>query len=398
MLVLACLVFVLVLIPIPAKSQDTKSRYDIMLQSLLEKVKSKDPSFRNDKVASGAFRELRFAYTETPQYNPYDGIKAKTGEAMLTAINKQEYKKAIEYAEKILREDYVDIDAHIAASTAYRAIGNQDKADYHGAFAHMLFLSMLEGGNGNEPETAIEVISVDEEDSFLNISGLKEKSQTVLQNNGHYYGKMIVLDPVSGKTFEMYFCLDKPFNWLQHSFNEPVSDNTEGKLSQAIREARSNSNSIPMEWAPSLPVPTGGKQGHEFKVLFYPLSGRQADHRIYAPQAEVTLDTITGLAKGGRWSQEPKKVISSKRWPDEISGLSMDEFVQLRDQLYGATEEVALIYANKRKITPADRVKLQEYGKLFAKIAEPALRPYYYELNPDFWVWLRDCGAPSINR
>ena len=215
--VLACLVFILGSIPICATSQDTKSKYDILLQSLIEKVKSKDPSLGDTKVASQAFKELRFAYTETPQYKPYGGIKAETGEAMLTAVSNKEYKKALEYAEKILKEDYVDIDAHVVASTAYRKTGNQERADYHEAIANILFLSMLDGGNGDKPETAIEVISTDEEYSFLNISGLKERSQAALQSNGHNYDKLTVVDPVSGKTFEMYFCIDKPVNWLRNS-------------------------------------------------------------------------------------------------------------------------------------------------------------------------------------
>ena len=67
--VIACIVSILVLIPNHALPQDTKSKYDIMLQSLLERVKSKDPSLGDEKVASRvsrAFKELRFAYTETP--------------------------------------------------------------------------------------------------------------------------------------------------------------------------------------------------------------------------------------------------------------------------------------------------------------------------------------------
>lgn len=217
---LACLVFILVLIPNHAIPQDAKSKYDIMLQSLLERVKSKDPSLGDEKIASKAFKELRYAYTETPQYNLYGGIKAKIGGNMLTAVNNKEYKKALECAEKILKEDYVDIDAHMVASTAFREMGNQEKAGYHQIIFSMLFLSMLHDRHGDKPETAIEVISTDEEYSFLNFSGLKVKSQALLQANGHNYDRLTVVDPVSSKTFEMYFCIDKPFNWFQKSLKK----------------------------------------------------------------------------------------------------------------------------------------------------------------------------------
>ena len=218
--VIACIVFILVLIPNHALSQDTKSKYDIMLQSLLERVKSKDPSLGDVKVASKAFKELRYAYTETSQYNPYGGIKAKIGGNMLAAVNNKEYKNALEYAEKILKEDYVDIDAHLVASTAYMEAGNQEKSDYHWVIVSMLFLSMSDGGNGDKPETAIEVISVDEEYSVLKLAGLKKRYQALLQINGHNYDRLTVVDPVSSKTFEMYFCIDKPLNWYQNSLKK----------------------------------------------------------------------------------------------------------------------------------------------------------------------------------
>jgi hypothetical protein len=191
-----------------------------MLQSLLERVKSKDPSLGDEKVASKAFKELRFAYTETPQYNPYGGVKTKIGGNMLTAVNNKEYKKALEYAEKILKENYVDIDAHMVASTAYREMGNQEKADYHQAIFSLLFLSMLHDRHGDKLETAIEVISTDEEYSFLNFSGLKTRHQALLQANGHNYDRLTVVDPVSSKTSEIYFCIDRQFNWFRNSLKK----------------------------------------------------------------------------------------------------------------------------------------------------------------------------------
>ena len=124
---------------------------------------------------------------------------------MLSAVINKEYKKALEYAENILKEDYVDIDAHMVASTAYKEMENQEKADYHQAIFSMLFLSMLDGGNGNKLETAIEVISVDEEYSFLNLSGLEKRSRALLQANGHNYDRLTVVDPVSNKTSDIYF-------------------------------------------------------------------------------------------------------------------------------------------------------------------------------------------------
>lgn len=209
MAVLVGLVFLS--IPICALSQNGESRYDI----LLDKVKNKKVS-----VESMEFKELRFAYAETPQYNPYGGIKVEVGEAMMTAFNNKEYTKAIESAEKILKENYVDIDAHLVASTAYRFTGNQEKADYHRYVVSGLMNSLVNGNHGEKPETAIDVISTDEEYALLNMAGLRMNLQAELRVNGHDYDKLTVVDSASGNTFEMYFCIDKPYQWLQNSFKK----------------------------------------------------------------------------------------------------------------------------------------------------------------------------------
>ncbi|MGA3174489.1 MAG: DUF4919 domain-containing protein [Syntrophorhabdales bacterium] len=198
------------------------TKYDILLESLLKRVQSKDPSLGDKGAASKAFKELRFAYAETPQYNPYGGVKVEVSPVMWEAVKNKKYEEALQCAEKILKENFVDIDAHMVASTACRKTGNQEKADYHAVIVNSLILSILEdGGDGSKPETAMEVISTDEEYSILNYAGLRAGSQAVLQTNGHYYDKFTTVDRASGKTFEIYFCIDKPYTRLQSSFKTP---------------------------------------------------------------------------------------------------------------------------------------------------------------------------------
>lgn len=203
-------------------AKDARTKYDILLESLLQRVKGKDSALGDTKALSKAFRELRFAYAETPQYNPYGGIKAEVKSVMLEAVHNNEYNQALQYAEKILKENFVDIDAHFVASKAYGKTGNKEKADYHWAIVRLLIQSILGDGDGDKPETAMEVISVDEEYIILSVKGLRSISYTTVQANGHNYDKHTVVDSVSGKTSEVYFRIDKPFNWLQDSLKKPI--------------------------------------------------------------------------------------------------------------------------------------------------------------------------------
>jgi hypothetical protein len=63
---------------------------------------------------------------------------------------------------------------------------------------------MLSDGDGEKTETAIDIISTDEEYVILNFSGLRASSQADLQDNGHNCDKLIVVDPVYGKKMGMY--------------------------------------------------------------------------------------------------------------------------------------------------------------------------------------------------
>jgi hypothetical protein len=190
------------------KARDAGGTYDILLESLLRRLENKDSSLGDAKKASRTFKELRFAYARTPHYNPYGGIKAELGPAMREAVKNGKCNEALHYAEKILKEDFVDIDAHIAASAVYRKTGNQEKADYHLAIAGSLVRSILDGGKGDKPQTAIEVISTDEEYTALRFSGLRATSQALLQVDGHNYDRLTVVDPATGKSFDRYFCID----------------------------------------------------------------------------------------------------------------------------------------------------------------------------------------------
>jgi hypothetical protein len=203
-------------------AKDIRTKYDILLESLLQRVKGKGSELGDTTALSKAFRELRFAYAETSQYNPYTGIRAEVGPVMWEAYNNNEYNQALQYAEKILKENFVDIDAHFIAYQAYLKTGNQEKAEYHSAIARLLIDSILGDGDGNKPETAMEVISVDEEYIILAVKGLRRISYNTLQANGHNYDKLTAVDSESGKTFEMYFCIDKPYNWLQDSSKKPI--------------------------------------------------------------------------------------------------------------------------------------------------------------------------------
>jgi hypothetical protein len=155
---------------------------------------------------------------------------------------------------------------------------------------------------------------------------------------------------------------------------------------------------IPMEWPPSLPVPTGAGAGREFKVFFYPLGRPGAPDFVLAPRGESVFNSETGHVSSCRRLEGQPQGLSDKRWPAGIGKLTIDEFILKQDRLYAASQEVAGLYAAKGVTTNETRAILRTYGGQFLEMAEPALRSYYYRLNPDFWQWLKDAGAPTLEK
>lgn len=176
-------------------------------EDLLASVKNVDPAVN--------FQALRFAYTQTPQYNPYRPSVPLAD--MLAALNNKNYAKAIELAEKVLTDNYVTIKAHLVCLAAYRELGDTEKAKYHLFVSRGLLNSLTQSGDGKSPETAYAVISVEEEYDLLYYLGLKMQSQALVHIKDHHYDKLQVNDPRTNTAFALYFCVDRPWNWLQHN-------------------------------------------------------------------------------------------------------------------------------------------------------------------------------------
>ena len=153
---------------------------------------------------------------------------------------------------------------------------------------------------------------------------------------------------------------------------------------------------IPLEWPASWPVPTGKGGGREFKVFFYPIGGGRGEFKLSAPLGEAVFDADSGKPSQCRRLPGALTVLSQERWGAKAEAMSMKEFEARSVDLYAASEEMGKLYGAKAPLSAAQREKAEAYGRLFQDLVEPALRPYYQALNPDFWKWLAENGAPAL--
>ncbi len=165
------------------------------------------------------FKELRLAYTETPEYNPYGGDR-DTRQKMFALLQAKQFDQAVESAEKILATDFVEINAHFVAYVANRELGRADKATFHKFMFDGLIESIKGSGDGRSLETAFVVISTDEEYVLFNFLGLRPAEQSLMTRNGHSFDRMTANNPKTNETVVYFFNIDKPFNWLGQSLKK----------------------------------------------------------------------------------------------------------------------------------------------------------------------------------
>jgi hypothetical protein len=203
-----CLSLLLVAVSINAQSQETnKPKYE----ALLERVKAGDTTV--------SFKDLRMAYTESQGYAPYGG-DSEGRKSMLAALNDKSNDKALEHAGTILKQNYVDITAHLVSSVAYNELKNSERAKYHRGIADGLIQSILKSGDGKSLETAYVVIATDEEYTLFNALGLRAVSQSLVHDKGHSYDKMDAIDRKTNQTTTFYFNVDIPLDFLGKSLKK----------------------------------------------------------------------------------------------------------------------------------------------------------------------------------
>ena len=193
-------VVLLVVTTLAAYCQEEKKPSEYAV--LLARVKNGDLSID--------FRQLRFSYMESPErHQAKDTDEQK--KAMFETLKKKDYAKALQNADVVLENEFVDLDAHRVKQIACQELHDEQKASFHEAVARGLLRSILDSGDGKSPATAYVVISVHEEYIVLQVLGLRPSGQSVVHLNGHSYDLLETKQKDSGAGVKLYFNVDIPF-------------------------------------------------------------------------------------------------------------------------------------------------------------------------------------------
>jgi hypothetical protein len=95
------------------------------------------------------------------------------------------------------------------ASSAYKKLGNPDKAKFHHEVASAFLRSIFASGDGKSKETAFQVAAVAEEYVVVMVTGLpRTGGQSLIAGKPHSYDLLTREDQKSGNKIELYFNID----------------------------------------------------------------------------------------------------------------------------------------------------------------------------------------------
>jgi len=170
------------------------------------------------------FQALRFAYSESPQYSPYDRTVRELRDSAFVALEAGEPQKALQFSKVILETNYVYPSAHLASMLAYEVLGDSARAAYHQYVAWGLVESIAQSGSGRSTDEALVVIAVDEEFAYLASRGLQRMSQSLLKVGGVPYDHLVVKPADADTSFSLYFDISRPWRWLEAKVKDPESE------------------------------------------------------------------------------------------------------------------------------------------------------------------------------
>ncbi len=151
------------------------------------------------------WQALRFAYAETPNFDPLGAVTSSKRKKMFAAYKARDYATALAEAQHILDENYTDIAAHMISDFAYHYLGDDTRARQQGDIVVALLRSI--GTGGHTPATALTVISVTEEYDFLHYLKYEPRQQSLISEGGHAYDMFHV--ERDQQSYVFYFLIDR---------------------------------------------------------------------------------------------------------------------------------------------------------------------------------------------
>jgi hypothetical protein len=175
------------------------SAYETLLQQAYEDIEHAD------------FDALRQAYTQRPDYRPYErsGIMLE----LRPLIEAQEWQAAVTMGEQELLKDALFIELHTLLAFLQHQLGRTPQEQWHLRFVQGLLHSVFNSGNGISPATAFRVVHFRETYDVLRALKCRFRGQALIHEDGKAFDRMDVTLP-DGREMALFFDISQIFGRL----------------------------------------------------------------------------------------------------------------------------------------------------------------------------------------
>jgi hypothetical protein len=149
------------------------------------------------------FGGMRMKYAASKDYEPEAG--SEETKAMYQNLQAKNYQGALDEANKLMKIQYVNIDAHMGASAAYTGLHNEAAAKLHHDIAASLLKSIKASGTGTSVDSPYVVIAVAEEYAFMRAMGYLPSRQSYLHKGKKSFDEMEMTDTKDNSKVTVYF-------------------------------------------------------------------------------------------------------------------------------------------------------------------------------------------------
>lgn len=186
----------------PAAKADpaTLAQYEVANQRYVDLVAEVE-----QKPDPTRLKTLREHYVTTSFYQPYVMTERTLSSSMFEAIANKDWPGCLQQAERLLRHNYISLNAHYGAMVCQFESGQPEKGEYHQEVLDSLMAAIWESGDGKSPETAFFCTSTTELYAFVQLHGFDVKGQGLIWHNEKPYDRMTIHNPRDGHEFDWYF-------------------------------------------------------------------------------------------------------------------------------------------------------------------------------------------------
>ena len=180
-----------------------------------------------------------------------------------------------------------------------------------------------------------------------------------------------------------------------------ANDNARLKpITELVSLARQHAiQALPLETRQSYPIPVLLPDGLRVEFVFCTQRARPGSIQLFAPEQLLIIRATSGAFEPlknvtprdfGRSDPEGDFIGEHKLPP----GMSYEESLVQQKKLFDEYDIVLPAFAkNSTQVSPQTKAAAADFKKLFEKLAERPLIPYYHIIGKDFFAWLDKVSA-----